>query len=128
MATAYPYSSGDKLKAEDVNRLFENRQNFGVDTGTANAYVVTMNPTQQSYYAGMIVRFIVTNTNTTASTINVDGLGVKDIKKMVDRDVTEDDLRENTIVEVMYDGTNFQLLNKLNYMDANNILGLQVFI
>lgn len=56
---------------------------FYTDSGIANAYVLNTTgsfqaPTQ--YVDGMEIRFRTSNTNTGASTINVNGLGVKNIK------------------------------------------------
>ena len=48
---------------------------YGVDTGAANTYVVTAATPYTAYANGMIVYFVPGNTNTGASTINVNGLG-----------------------------------------------------
>lgn len=56
---------------------------FYTDSGAANAYVVSpigSFRSPESYQDGMIVRFRAGNASTTASTINVNGLGVKNIK------------------------------------------------
>ncbi len=50
------------------------------DTGVADAYVATMPKSWVSYANGYTLILIPANTNTGASTINVDGQGVKDIK------------------------------------------------
>lgn len=52
---------------------------YAADTGAANAYVVTLSPAPASYTDGMYVAFVAGHTNTTASTINVNSLGVKNI-------------------------------------------------
>jgi hypothetical protein len=57
---------------------------YYTDSGAADAYV--LNPigslkSPDSYYDGMLVRFRAGNANTGASTINVNSLGVKAIKK-----------------------------------------------
>jgi hypothetical protein len=57
---------------------------FYTDSGTANAYVLTpISPFKapDAYRNGMEIRFRAGNASTTASTINVAGLGVKDIKR-----------------------------------------------
>jgi hypothetical protein len=54
------------------------------DTGAADAYVFDVIGDSQGpadYYDGLVVRGQIENTNTGASTLNVAGLGVKDIKK-----------------------------------------------
>ncbi len=57
-----------------------------VDSGGANTYVITsIQPSynQTSYVDGMIVNFVVGNTNTGTSTINVNALGVKPVVNIV---------------------------------------------
>lgn len=54
--------------------------NYGVDSGTANTYIVTLPRTPTGYVDGLRVVFSPINSNTGASTINVNGLGVKNIR------------------------------------------------
>jgi hypothetical protein len=57
--------------------------NFYTDSGVANAYVLSTTGSFKAptaYVDGMEVRFRTSNTNTGASTINVNGLGAKNIK------------------------------------------------
>lgn len=84
---------------------------FATDTGSANAYVVTLSPVPTAYMTGLKIMFKATNTNTGASTLNVNGIGTKTIKKNVSTDLSAGDITANQYVEVIYDGTNFQLLN-----------------
>lgn len=86
--------------------------NYVADTGAANAYVATLVPALASYTAGVLVQFKATNANTTASTVNVNGLGVKTIKKLGGAtDLASGDIAAGMIVELEYDGTNFVMLN-----------------
>lgn len=86
--------------------------NYAADTGAANAYVVTLTPALGAYAAGVLVQFKATNANTTASTVNVNGLGVKTIKKLGgSTDLVSGDIAAGMIVELEYDGTNFIMLN-----------------
>ena len=62
--------------------------NFGVDSGTANTYVVTLPRTPTGYVDGLRVVFTPLNSNTGASTVNVNGLGVKAIR-LQDNTATE---------------------------------------
>lgn len=82
---------------------------YSADTGVADAYVVTLDPIPTSYTAGMAFDFKPGNNNTGASTINVNGLGVKSIKKDINVDLSADDLVSGKIYKLIYDGTNFQL-------------------
>ncbi len=49
------------------------------DTGTANAYAVALTPAITALTTGQVVRFKALNTNTAASTLNVNGLGAVSI-------------------------------------------------
>jgi hypothetical protein len=51
----------------------------GVDSGIANAYVLTFTANFTAYTDGVVVIWIPTHTNTGASTININGLGVINI-------------------------------------------------
>jgi len=86
--------------------------NYAADSGAANAYVVTLSPALSAYTAGVLVQFKATNANTTTSTVNVNGLGVKTIKKLGGAtDLASGDIAAGMIVELQYDGTNFLMLN-----------------
>lgn len=61
----------DQIVASQLLTLFG-----GVDTGSANAYIVNFTANFSSYTNGVIVVFIPSNSNTGASTININGLGV----------------------------------------------------
>lgn len=84
---------------------------FSSDSGVSNAYVVSLEITPEEYKTGMIVRFDPSNGNTGSSTINVNSLGVKDIKKNVSDDLNEGDILSGKICSLIYDSLgNFQLL------------------
>lgn len=122
-----PLARNTLARAEAVNALFtsleaslanipgstlllEDRVTYAADTGAANAYVVTLATAPPSGYVdGLTVHFKTSNANTGASTINVNGLGVKQI-----RDFNGDPLEAGTIpaggiVTVRYDGSYFRL-------------------
>lgn len=84
---------------------------YTVDTGTANAYVIAPSPAITAYVAGERFTFKATNANSGASTINVNSLGVKTIFKNVGTALVTGDILANSIYNVVYDGTNFQILN-----------------
>jgi microcystin-dependent protein len=88
---------------------------FYTDTGAADAYALSgvgSKQTPNAYFTGMRIRFIVGNTNTGASTVNVASLGVKDIKgRDGSSDPTAGDFLAGQIIELTYDGTNFVVSN-----------------
>ena len=79
---------GIALSGADLNQLgkaiagYVANGNFYTDSGAADAYVLTkigLKQTLPAYTDGMAVEFIAGNTSTGASTVNVAGLGVKNI-------------------------------------------------
>jgi hypothetical protein len=64
----------------DETKLKLGTVQFAVDTGAADAYLVALTHTPGAYADGMVVNMRPTNTNTGASTINVNSLGVKSIR------------------------------------------------
>lgn len=85
---------------------------YVADTGAADAYVITPVPAIAAYTTGQIFSFKSTHTNTTTSTLNVSGLGVKTIKKLDGAtNLAAGDIVLGQIITVEYDGTNFQMLN-----------------
>lgn len=99
----------DKLPGVDV--LKEMRVTVGTDAGAADAYVVTSTYPRSAYTSLMEVVFLPANTNTGASTINLDGLGVKSIKRIGGADPAAGDLTANVPVVLRYDGTVFRLVS-----------------
>jgi hypothetical protein len=82
---------------------------YALTTGSANAYVAAPNPAVTALVAGVWLLLRLSFTNTGAATLNVNSLGAKALKKLADQDVEAGDLRSGAIVEVRYDGTNWQL-------------------
>jgi len=83
---------------------------YAQDTGTANTYVMTLDPVLTSYVAGKMYKFKATNANTGVSTLNINSLGVKVIKKNVTANLASGDILAGQIITVVYDGTNFQMI------------------
>jgi hypothetical protein len=83
------------------------------DSGSANAYAIALTPAVTAYAAGQVFHFKAANTSTGASTLNVNALGTKNIKKKNDQNIAAGDIEANAIVSVIYDGTSFQMLSQL---------------
>lgn len=83
---------------------------YAADSGTANAYAITLAPVVTAYAAGQKFSFKALNSNTSVSTLNVNGLGTKTIKKTGGTaDLASWDIVAGQIVEVVYDGTDFEM-------------------
>ena len=104
--------TGITLSTSDFHQLSKSISNYVAggdyytDSGVSNAYVLNVIGSKRAptiYFDGLRVRFRVGNTNTGASTVNVNGLGVTSIKKYGGgADVEPGDLVANTIVELTY--------------------------
>ena len=111
--------AGTVVTAEFLNALNSHRHtgrdvegaiDYAVDTGEANAHAITLAPALDAYIAGMPVFFRAANANTGASTIDINGLGAKAIKKNGNEDLAVGDILAGQIVTVIYDGTAFHLM------------------
>jgi hypothetical protein len=78
----------------------------GTDTLTG-----TTTPALAAYAIGNQFSFLVANTNTGAVTLNVDGIGAKAITRTGTTALVAGDMVAGQAVEIIYDGTRFQLVN-----------------
>ncbi|VVE00898.1 hypothetical protein PIN31115_02097 [Pandoraea iniqua] len=80
----------------------------GSDTITAALPV----PPLAAYVAGQRFSFVAAGTNTTtAVTLNINGLGAKDVTKQVWTPLIPGDIAAGQVVTVVYDGTKFQIVS-----------------
>lgn len=86
----------------------------GADTITANA-----TPTPSAYAAGQTFRFVSAGANTGATTLNVSSLGAKSITKNGTTALSASEIPSGAVVEVTYDGTQFQLVGTSVNNSAN---------
>jgi hypothetical protein len=93
------------------------------DTGSANTYAIALTPAVTAYVAGQVFHFKAANASSGASTLNVNALGAKNIKKKNDQDIAAGDIEQNAIVSVIYDGTSFQMLSQLGTTSSFTLTG-----
>ncbi|MGM0973424.1 MAG: hypothetical protein ACQEW2_10770 [Bacillota bacterium] len=110
----YPETSTDMVIDEATGKtVAEHMANgvshvpYGIVTGSANTYAVTLSPAPTALVEGMAVSVKINVNASAASTLNVNGLGAKGIKKSNGTDVTN--LKANGIYTFRYDGTSFIL-------------------
>lgn len=89
----------------DVAKVDAGTVNYAVDTGVADAYVVAMPQTATSYVDGMQVVLKPTAANTGPATINVDGLGVKSIRRANGDALSAADIAAGVPLELRYSST-----------------------
>ena len=87
----------------------------GSSTGAANVYAVTLSPALTTYTAGQRLCFLSHQSNTATCTLNVNGLGAKNIYKHTGSiALSANDILSGRLIFVTYDGTQFQLENPQN--------------
>jgi hypothetical protein len=87
-------------------------------TGT-NTILGSSSVSAGSYAAGQTFRFVSAGANTGAVTLNVNGLGPKAITKSGTTALVSGDIPASAVVQVSYDGTQFQLVNPIySYLSA----------
>lgn len=98
----------------DVTNSTPNFYSLGTLAGSANTYTASVTGFT-AYISGDIFVGKVNVANTTASTLNVESVGAKAIKKKGTTDVTTaltaNDLVADQMILLQYDGTNLQLLS-----------------
>jgi hypothetical protein len=105
-------SNGDNTQLEKAVSVYSAGGNYYVDSGTAGAYVVAPIGSKKSppaYFEGMCVKFIAGNTCAATPTINVNSLGVKNIKRWDGSAIAAGDILVDQEVLLTYDGTQFLL-------------------
>jgi hypothetical protein len=84
--------------------------NYAADSGAANAYTVTLSGVTTTYSAGLRIQFKAANNNSGASTLNVNSQGTKNIF-FNNAALSANVIQANAVVDVIYDGTQFQMLS-----------------
>lgn len=84
---------------------------YGASTNGTDSYTLTVTPPPTQYNTGLGVFFNADVANTGAASLNINGLGVKSIKKNVSQDLADGDIPAGSLSVLVYDGTNFQLLS-----------------
>jgi len=88
---------------------------LGTTGGTATAQTATASPSIGAYKAGQKFRFLPvaasSGQSATQHTLNINGLGAKDITNSDATNLTAGSFVSGAIVEVVYDGTRFKIVN-----------------
>ena len=110
-------SLADGVAHTDALNLGQLQDGYGVfqatDSGSANTYAIALTPAVTGYVAGQMFTFKAANANTGASTLNVNALGTKDLKKNHDVALASGDIEQYQLVTAVYDGTRFQVISQL---------------
>ncbi len=85
---------------------------YATTTGVANTYIATLSPAPTSYADGIGIVAKINVASTGASTININGLGVKPILDSLGNAITAGGLKANTPYTMRYNGTSFIVQGK----------------
>jgi len=109
---------------------FSQLQNFSTNTlitvaGT-DTITGTVTPTLTAYTTGQQFSFVAAGTNTTAVTLNIDGVGAKAVTRAGTTALAAGDILTGQVALVEYDGTQFQLLdpNAFTNLRVSGTLGV----
>lgn len=127
---------GTRLLAAFLNKIFTHRHDgldqdgsapidYAIDSGTADAYVIALTPALTAHVAGMPISFKAANANTGASTLVVNGMTAKTIKKRGGLSLGAGDIKVGQIMTVVYDGTDFQLMGAGEFPSGTKMVFFQ---
>jgi hypothetical protein len=105
---SYKQLTADGVSTADIQNA---THTYAEDAEASDAYAIVLDPVLTAYASGQTFIFKANTANTGASSLNVDGLGAKTLKKLTDQDTATGDIEAGSIVEVTYDGTNFQIIS-----------------
>ena len=100
-----------------ITQIQSNSIGFATSTGSSSAYIVALAPAVTGFTTGMKISFKANHASTGASTVNLNGLGVKTLKKKNDQDIAANDIESGAVVNAIYDGTNFQVTSQVSTTD-----------
>lgn len=107
-----PFNSSNietEIAAGKWSRLPAKELYHATATGT-NTYAATVSPSITAYAIDLKVYIKFTNGNSSAATLNLNGLGAKSIKKSGTVALASGDISAGQILCLVYDGTNFQVV------------------
>jgi hypothetical protein len=93
---------------------------WALDTGAANAYVAAPSPAYTAYAAGTYVRVVMATANTTASTLNINGIGPVNIILRTGLSLAGGEIRAGMVGEFFHNGTAWVLLNPYTYIETGS--------
>lgn len=98
--------------------------NYAVDSVGTDAYAVTLSGALSVPFVGMEINFKAGTANTGACTIAINGGSAKSIVKGASTALETNDILANMIVKLVYNGTDFQMMNPRVIDGATQITGI----
>ncbi len=107
-STTTPSATNKYITQSDLQKAAEI---YAADAQANDTYAISPSPAIVAYATGMTFRVKINTANTGAATLNVSTVGAVSIKKNYNVDLATGDILANQIIEVIYDGTNFQMIS-----------------
>ena len=103
---------GAGSSATDSANISQIQSSFGtfLTVSGADTIIASVSPSLTSYVVGQSFKFLAAATNTGAVTINISALGAKSIVKNGTTALAAGELISGSLYQIVYDGTNFQLI------------------
>jgi hypothetical protein len=105
----------DQLVADYVSDQQNNAFNWaGTSAGSANAQTISVQPQLMAYSAGQLFAFLAGFTNSGPATLNVNGLGARNLFKLTSAGavpLTGAEISAGGVVFTVYDGSEFQIVS-----------------
>ncbi len=108
------------LNTVSVTGLQNQSYTYIADTGSADAYIGILTSPILNYVAGQRFDLLISNTNTTTSTLNINSIGNKTILREDGTTLVAGDLIAGMIASFEYNGTTFQLINPARRLLGTN--------
>lgn len=107
-------NAADGSNLSDYATVKQVQNSFCQLTAVAGSNIITgtATPTPSAYVAGQRFSFVAAMANVGAATLNVSGLGAKSITKNGTTALVGNDILAGALIEVEYDGTQFQIINQ----------------
>lgn len=109
-------------------QIQDNEESYLGDAGgTADAITLTPSPALPAYVTGQVFYFKATATSTDDVTVNISGLGAKELKDVVGDQIFVGGIASGRIYQIIYDGTDFRINDLLQgpaYLLQDNVYGL----
>lgn len=102
-------SAINEIKNDSVTHLtdYVRQPGYGTTAGTSTAYTLNLNPALTSYTSGVAIAIKMHTDCGNTPTININDLGVKNLKKQDGTAYSASDLVTGSIYTFRYDGTDF---------------------
>lgn len=102
-------------------RSFDRINAMGLQTNSANAYALTYDVGPLQYEKGEFFSFFTSATNTGPATLNINGLGSRDLIQNDGSPLKAGDLVGGMVFTVTYDGSKFRIVNATANQSFNTV-------